>query len=346
MKLPRQRRSETGSAATKTIADIARLAGVSVSTVSRVLNNNSEVSKATRKKVLSVIADNDYRPSEAARGLVNQSSRIISVLIPDITNYYYAELISSVETVISQNGYTLFLCLTNGDPAKEEYYLKEMLGHRSIGLLVLSTRISNSQLLEKVRDSMEIVAVEADVPNVDTVRCDNEMGTYDVVSHLISCGHRDIAFLGYQFYLTGLQQRLQGYKRALREHSIPVREELIFEGKSSGNQGYFMTKQLLERKKRPTAIHCMNEYLAAGAYEAIFSSGLSIPEDISVSAFDNLESSRLFRPALTTAGIPINHMGIIATGLLINKIAEKTEAPPQLITFPASLIVRDSTKSI
>lgn len=334
------------------IADIARLAGVSISTVSRVLNSSPEVKKSTRSRILKLIQELDYMPSEVARGLATRTSRTICLLIPDIANYYYSELIRSVEAVVSRNGFSLLLCITNTDPGKEEYYINEMLRRRIDGFLILSTVISDPRLLERMHRSAKVVSVEADVPGADKVSCGNEQGTYEVIRHLIECGHRDIGFVGYQLNMSGLQQRMRAYKRALREYGIPLNEQLVVIGTALGNSGFNMAQRLLAIRPRPTAIHCMNEYLAAGAYRAVAEAGLAIPDDISITAFDGQESSELLTPKLTTAAIPIGQMGEAAAEMLLRAIAEKgkgEEKEPgkeKEVLFPARLVVRGSTRRV
>lgn len=325
-----------------TINDIAKMAEVSVSTVSRVLNNSSEVSKATRRKILKVIEDVNFTPNEMARGLVTKTSKTIGLLIPDILNPFYAELIKGVEDVVSKYGFSLFLCITDQVPEKEEYYINEMLKRRNNGLIIMSTCISNKEVLTKAKKAMEIVSIQADIEDVDSIGVTDEQGTYEIINYLISLGHEKIAFIGYMFGLTPIRNRLLGYKKALGEHGIPIRDEFVIEGDILGNPGYSMAKRLLELDDRPTAVHCMNEYIASGTYLAINESSLKIPDDISLTGFDNLNASRLMTPQLTTVAQPVYSMGEVAAELLIKNILEGSKSIRQSIVLPTKLLVRGS----
>lgn len=328
-----------------TISDVARLAGVSITTVSRVLNHNENVSKVTKKKVMKIIQELDYIPNELARGLATSSSNSIGILIPDILNTYYTELIKSIENKVSAKGFSLLLCITNSDPKKEEYYMKEMLKKRVCGLIFLSTSVSKETLEKVYVNGMKLVAVDADIEKVDRLCVENQEGTYQVVKHLLDLGHRKIAFLGYQFELSSLQNRVEGYKRALKEYGVPINEDYILEGNKIENVGYDLTKKVLQLFEPPTAIHCMNEYIATGVYLALDDMGKKIPEDISVTAFDGLLSSKILRPKLTTAQMPIKEMGEMTADLIINSIEQESQGSKKTITFPTKLYLGTSART-
>lgn len=329
-----------------TINDIARLAGVSASTVSRVINGGENVSKKTRGKVQRIIQSVDYIPNDVARGLATSSNNTIGLLIPYIMNSYYSELIQSIEQTVRAKGFSLILCITNDDKAREGDYINDMIRRQVRGLLILSTRIDSEALVQRMKKNLAVVAVDADIPRVDCIRVESEAGTYAVVRHLIENGHRKIGFVGYQFELNSLQDRLCGYKRALLENGLEVREDYIVEGEQTSNCGYHMAKKLLSLKDPPTAIQCMNEYCATGVYMGLMERGLRIPEDISVSAFDGLETSKLLVPRLTTAAMPIADMGESAANLLIQNIEAGESVAQKEYLFPAKLFVGGSVRKI
>jgi len=326
-----------------TIGDIARIAKVSKTTVSRVINNSSLVNKQTKKKVLKVIEEMNFTPNALARSLTKKTNKTIGFLIPDILNPFYMEIIQSIEEVVSKQGFSMYLCVTNQDPKKEEFYLNEMLERRTSGLIVVCTSINNSELLEKARKNIKMVSIHADIEGVDKIDTTGEQGTFEIIEHLISLGHKKIGFIGYRFDIVALNNRLLGYKKALEKHRIPIRDEYILEGTVLGNSGYYMTNKLLDLDDPPTAIHCFNEYLAMGAYMAISERNLKIPQDISLTGFDDLFMSKLIRPRLTTVSQPISTMGQIAGELLIKNILEGAKPVSQSIVLPTKLIIRDST---
>ena len=328
-----------------TINDIAKMANVSITTVSRVLNNNEGVSKKTRRKVQQVIRSVDYTPSDIARGLATNSSNTIGLLIPDIMNSYYAELIRSIEAKISAAGFSLLLCITNEEAAKEEAYINDMIRRRVSGLIILSTKIESEALLKRMNSAMKVVSVDADIPGVDRISVESEQGTYRMIRHLLECGHRKIGFIGYQFGLSSLQKRLKGYYRALEEYGVPVQQKYVMEGCPTGNPGYELTLKMLDLADPPTAIHCINEYCASGAYMALAERGVKIPQGMSVTAFDGLQASRLLVPKLTTMAMPVYAMGEAAAQLLIQSILGEDNRAHKEYMFPVEFIDGESVKN-
>lgn len=325
------------------INDIAMKAGVSISTVSRVINNSGLVNKNTRKKVLKVIEELNFTPNAVARSLVKKTSKTIGLMIPDIANAYFIEFIKSVEDVVSKHNYLMLLCNTNQESKKEEYYINEMLARRTDGLMIISTSISNKNLLDKAKKSMQIVSIQADIDGVDRIDTTDEQGTSSVIEHLIELGHRKIAFVGFKYDISVLRNRFLGYKRTLEKFGIPIKNEYIIKTESYVNPGYSAALKLLGLEDRPTAIHCVNDSVAIGVYMALTENNIRVPEDISISGFDNTITSRLITPRLTTVAQPIASMGEIAAKLLIRNITEGSNPVRQSILLPTNLIIRDST---
>ncbi len=332
-----------------TIEDIAKAAGVSITTVSRVLNDSDMVSRATKKKVQKIIEDMNFSPNAMARGLVKKSNKTLGVMIPDISNPFYAELIRGIENAASKSSFSMYLCITNQQKDKEEYYLNEMIKRRINGLIILCSHINKGRNFSRISEEVEIVSVSTDLNDFDMVSTTDERGIFDAVEYLISIGHRKIGFIGYRFDSPPINYRYSAYINVLKKNNIPIVPEYIVEDKNYtgrdelGYAGYMSTKKLLELKERPTAIQCINDFLAVGAYIAIAESNLKIPEDISIVGFDNISFARLISPQLTTVSQPIYSMGEIAADLLIKNIKEGSKPVKQSIVLPTSLIVRGST---
>ncbi len=326
------------------LVDVANYLGVSVSTVSRALNDNYDISKEMKEKVLEAVNQLNYTPNETAKNLVTQKSNTVAAIIPDILNPFYSELIKSIETVLSKNHFTLILCITNESDIQVDYYLNEMLKKRVSGILLLSTVVKNKALLEKIKENTIVVGVSTSYDDIDQVVSKSKDETYAMIRHLIELGHRRIAFLGYKLYEdNNLSNRLLGYKNALEDAGIAYDQSLVIDGQPIENPGYEGAMQILKMKDRPTAIHCMNEYLAMGAYVAIGEAGLAIPNDISFTAYDGLEITKLIRPRLTTIKIPVAAMGEAAAELILQRILFGKKKERQLLLFDSKIIIGAST---
>lgn len=326
-----------------TMSDIAKKANVSLSTVSRVLNESAPVKEETRKAVMEVIEQYDYIPNAFARGLVTNSSKSIGFMIPDILNPFYPQLIQSVDNVTSANGFFLELYITRMQSKKVHYYLNEMISRRTGGVIVMCSKIEDLEYICKVKQHLHIVSIQSDIENVDFIDTNSEEGTYKIIEHLIELGHQQIAFIGYYLDISALSKRVSGYKRAMNDHGLEINEDYIIEGEGFGDTGYVMTKKLLSLPNPPTAIHCFNEYMATGAYRAINEANLKIPDDISVTGFDNLSFSKIMNPPLTTVSQPVNSMGTLAGELLVKNIMNGHIGTHQSITLPTEVVIRSST---
>lgn len=338
------RKEQTGTSIK--INDVAKMAGVSISTVSRVMNGSKKVSKETAKRVQKAIDAMGYVPNEMARSLATNNSKIVGMLIPDIFNGYYAELTTYIEPLLSAQGYSLQLCITGADKDKISYYFDDLIRRRAAGAIVLSARNCSRELIQRVKNNMAIVAIEGDIEDVDRICVENEKGTYDAVENLILHGHTKIGFVGYHLKTKGLWERLQGYRKAMAEYHLTVNEEYIIDEMSNANPGYEGTMRLLDLPEPPTAIQCMNEYCARGVYMALMERGIKIPEDMSVSAFDGQINTKVLSPRLTTAAIPMKDIAEAAVKMLIQSVQEGMTAARHMIVFPVELKQGKSVKKI
>ncbi len=323
------------------IEDVAKHAGVSTATVSRVLSGKPYVSEDLRARVLSAAQELDYRPSRVARSLREQRSRIIGLIISDIQNPFFTSIVRAVEDGAHASGHAVFLCNTDEDEAKETLYIDLMLAEHVAGVILSSTTGRNPAYNHLIHAGIPAVAIDRRVYNVplDTVLVDNIGATRRAVEHLIAQGHRRIgAIVGHLNSSTG-EERLRGYTDALMAHKIPVSDALIRIGTPRAPVGYLAMSELLALPAPPTAVFTGNNLLTAGALRALFDVGLRVPEDFAVAAFDDMEWAIFIQPALTMVAQPTYEIGRIAVGLLQQRI-DDPRRPPQEIILPAQIIAR------
>lgn len=327
------------------IEDVARQAGVSTATVSRVLSGKSNVSDELRERVLETIRELNYRPSRVARSLRVQRSSIIGLIISDIQNPFFTSVVRAVEDVAQQRQYSVFLCNSDEDFDKELTYIELMLAEHVAGIIVSPTASSNEIYQRLVEMRVPIVALDRRVEDVsiDMVVGDNVAAAHTVVNHLIENGFQRIgAVLGTPDASTGAE-RQQGYVDALREHGLPVLPELVRSGPPRSPNGYALTMELLQQAEPPDAIFTGNNLLTVGALRAIHELGLRIPEDIGLAAFDEMDWMFLVKPALTVVMQPTYEMGRLAAEMLLERIADP-DRPPQQVVLQPTIKVRESSR--
>ena len=323
----------------QTIRDIAAKAGVAVCTVSRVLNNSDLVSKKTRKKVEKAIAECNYIPNEMARSLQRQKSKTIALIIPDLSNPFYAELFFGVEEVMSSEGYYIFVCNTKYLEENEHRYIKEMLAKGIDGLIFMSLYYCGDEIFDLVRKNVASVAVQTYVKDMDLILTDTSRVVTEACNHLFELGHTKIAFICLDRAITA--DRLNAYISAHQAAGIAVREEYIIDGYTADTLGYMAVEKLLSLPEPPSAIQCINDYTAMGVYSALLELGLKIPEDISVIGYDDIKIAKILNPPLTTISQPILEMGRTAGEMLLQQI--KRDQIAREVHLPSRLIIRDST---
>lgn len=325
------------------IVDVASKAGVSVATVSRVINNNPKVRPDARQRVLNAIAELDYQPSGIARNMRHQSARVIGLIVSDIQNPFFTALARAVEDVAHENQYTVLLCNSDEDCDKEALYLDIMVTERAAGvIMVLTGSTCNLSSLER---KMPVVLVDRRAVNsdLDAVVLDNVRVGYDVTRHLLSLGHRRIGLVGLPTNISVGEERFEGYRRALNEDGLGPDDCLVRIAAFKEEDACVAAHELLALKPRPTALIAANVPLTIGTLQAIDECGLRIPEDISLVAIHDVEWMRLLRPQLTAISLPTYHLGAEAARLLFRRINEGTKGPTQTIVLPPRLVVRSST---
>jgi len=330
------------------IVDIAEKANVSPGTVSKILKGTYIGSSETKNRVLKIAKELGYTPNLIASSLKSRKSRTIALIVPEISVPFFPELSRGVEDVARENEYNVILCSSNNDPIQEAKYL-ESLERRWVDGIIFS-RITGDTFKEKIPRLLankvkmvfvDRVPVENKLP-IARVEIDNEKAAYSATEFLIKLGHKDIACITGPLNTRIAQQRLEGYKKALRDNDVPVNDELIVEGTFKLDSGFKGVNVLLERKVYFTAIFANNDLMAIGAIKALRKRNLRVPEDISVIGFDGIPLSEYIEPALTTVVQPIYEMGRTAARLLLEGIKKGVE-PKDHIVLDTRIEVREST---
>ena len=325
-----------------TIQVVAKQAGVSVATVSRVINNPNLVKEATRLKVQRIIEELKYEPSVLGRNLRTAESRLLLALIPSISNPFYTEIINGIENAAIEQGYNILLCETGSDPNREKIYFNLLRSQLADGIISMDPTVDRVKLLEFADKYPVVQCSEYDEGgNISYVSIDNELAAYHAVRHLIKIGHTKIALLNSHNKFLYARQRRQGFEKALNESGLSVNTDWIYNTDGLGfEHGQRAMRQLLNLPKKPTAVFAVSDILAIGALKEVNMSGLHVPNDIAIIGFDKISFSNMTHPTLTTISQPGYKMGFTSAKMLINKIKGKDV---ESIILDHELIIRDST---
>lgn len=326
------------------IRDVAAAAGVSVATVSRVLNPELgyPIKDETRARVLDAIDRLGYRPNDLARALQQRSTRAIGLVIPDISNPYYPDLVRGCEDVASARGYRVVLCNTDRSAEKTGQYLDTLVSQRVDGIIVAGGGDASAwspEVLDRYR--MKIVVVGRHDVAYPSVRVDNEAAARAATEHLLGLGHRHIAFIAGPLDSNTVVDRLAGHRAALRERGLDASGALIQEGTFAESSGYDAVAPLLGAEPRPTAVIAANDRMAFGALAALTDHGLRVPDDMSVVGFDDTTLASYTRPALTSVSIPTYEIGATAMSALLDW--RDDDSRPADAHIGSHLVVRDSS---
>ncbi|HEX9116239.1 MAG TPA: LacI family DNA-binding transcriptional regulator, partial [Anaerolineae bacterium] len=328
-----------------TIRDVAKRAAVSSMTVSRVINNSGYVGKEARERVETAIRDLGYVPNTLARSLRFKRTKLLALILSDITNPYFTTIARGVEDTSSKHGFNVVLCNTDESAGEEERYLTALVQRQVDGVLLVPALSGDLSVAFCQQHNVPVVLVDRHLPgcHVDSVRSDSERGAYDLVRVLLDLGHRRIAALLGPLAVSTAVDRAAGYRRALAQAGLPSGNELIRYGQYNRASGYEMAQDVLQTWPRPTAIFAGNNFIAVGAYHALHSAGLSVPDDVALVAFDDLPLGLIPEPILTVAAQPAYEIGRVATELLLARLAGKGPAEPQEIVLATEVIVRRSS---
>lgn len=336
----------------KNIRDIARAAGVSSTTVSRVLNGSGYVKEETKAVVLSIIKEFNYTPSAVARSLSKNETNTIGVIIPDIENPFFGEVIKGISSLADEKNLNIILCNTNEDVSKEIKFLNMLKGQRILGIIITPTNdtheFNNKQLTVLENIGIPIVLVDRDVKhsNFDGVFIDNIKGAYEAINALINEGHRKIAIITGPNSSKPGRDRLIGYKKALRMNDIEFDERYLFYGDFRFDSGYECTQKILKMEDRPTAILACNNMMNLGCIKAIYENKLRIPEDMAIIGFDQVQMLDVVGLNISVISRSNTEMGKTAMELLLKKLDKKDCGNTVRITLSSKLLLKGSEKLI
>jgi LacI family transcriptional regulator len=307
------------------IKDVAEKAGVSITTVSHVINKTRYVSDDLCSRVYDAMETLNYRPNTLARSLRSGRSRTIGLVIPDISNLFFAEISRKIEDKGFEYGYSVILCNTDDDREKEKRYIDVLLEKQVDGIIFISAGTEKQNIFKQLEMDIPIVVADRDIPSLtsDVVLIDNHEGGYDATHYLITLNHKRIACITGPSLTTPSALRVEGYKHALKDAGIPIDESLIRQGDFRYESGEICMRDLLNNPEPPTAVFVCNDMMALGAIRAIQEYGKKIPEQISLVGFDNIPLSKTAYPALTTMAQPIGDMAEMAVDLLVDRIQIK-----------------------
>jgi len=330
-----------------TIQDVAARANVSAMTVSRVINQPARVAPATRERVERAIRELGFVPNALARGLLRGRTHTIAVLVSDISNPFFTQIVRGAEDVAQRNGYTIILANSDESTEKERQYIHTLLSRQIDGLLVAPAGDASRPLLELLtRHKKPFVLIDRVIDGVpaDVVVGDNVGGARTLTEHLINLGHGQIALVNGSPEVSTARERRRGYLEALRIHGVEARPELIVEGNFKREGGVHAARQLLglPHDRRPTAIFADNNFHAIGVIEVLREAGLTVPDDMAVVSFDDIELVSIIQPFLTVVSQPARTFGTIGMQFLLERLDGGEAQPHRKVVLPPELTVRIS----
>lgn len=326
------------------IKDVAKIAGVSTATVSHVINKTRFVSDAVRARVERAIVERGYYPNAHARSLASGNSRILGLVISDIANPFFPELVKAVETAAFERGYDVVLSNTNYDAERASHYVRRFIERKVAGVAILTSELDQNLIDELARRAVPVVFLDVGTPGLQmsNLRVDYAAGIEQAMLHLVALGHKSVAFVSGSTNLRSAARRLEVFEQ-LKPQLFPDAPDKVYYGDFKVEGGRRAAAEILSnRDKLPTAILAANDLMALGAIDEFRRRGLEVPRDVSVIGFDDISFAALSAPALTTVNLPRTELGARAIEALMATVTNPHEKGVE-ITIPTSLIVRNST---
>lgn len=326
------------------IKDVAKAAAVSVSTVSRVINNSASVVPEKRQAVLAAMEKLNYQPNTLARALVSNRSDCIGLLVGEIDSPFFGQLMAGVHRVVMEAGKHVIATAGYHQPDQERSSIRFLQERRCDGLIIHSKAIPDEELIALFKQDTPVILVNRLIPGWED-RCvflDNEYGAYLATRHLISKGHRSIAYIGTNIGIEDGESRIAGYRKALEEAEIAFDDRRIVKAFPDEEGGNYAMAEVMARDLGITAVFAYNDAMAAGAMMMLQDSGRQVPEEISIVGFDDVILARILKPHLTTIRYPVNEMGALAAGLVLHELNSEYKKVEQPMRFTPRLIERQS----
>ncbi|MEW6261839.1 MAG: LacI family DNA-binding transcriptional regulator [Thermodesulfobacteriota bacterium] len=327
------------------IKDIAKQAGVSVATVSHVINKTRYVSEELTRRVNKVIAENDFHANAMAGSLRRKKTKTVGLIVPDNSNPLYAELAKAIENLLFAQDIALILCNSEHVLEREESYLDALRAKMVDGLIVIPASDQSGHINRAVASGLPVVILDRPLPKVktDEVLIDHYQGVSESARYLISLGRKRIAYLDKKFDLPHKLVRLQAFKQALADQGLKFDQKLHAPCGVSLEDGARAMAMLLDKSRRPDAVICFDDIIAMGALRVIQDRGLSVPGDVALIGFDDMPLCSYTVPRLTTVYYPRHQMAEIACRVLLSRIEEANPEPPVRVVLPLRLVIREST---
>lgn len=329
------------------LSDVAKLAGLSKTTVSRYMNHSIVLPQETVDRIETAIRTLDYRGNSLARRLSKGGSETLGLVLPDITNPFFAELADAAEEAASAHGYSLVLCITRNNPDKEAQFIRWLDTRQVDGLLFTTNRPDNGLLCHEIQRQRHVVLLDEDIPGsqVPKVFADNVQGGRMATEQLIAAGHTHIAFVGGPEQLMSVRERYQGFCTAMQQAGLPVQPEWVRYGNYDRAFGQQTLDHLFSCSPRPTAVFAASDYLVLGLLDGLRASGLEAPAALSLVGFDDANYADLTRPRLSTIRQPARKLGHTAVEIMLRLLNSETDIPMET-RLPVEWVGRDSIKIV
>jgi LacI family transcriptional regulator len=328
-----------------TIRDVAARAGVSTATVSATLNRSAFVSPELQARVLAAVRELGYAPDAIARSLKQGRTRLIGLIVADITNPFFTELTQAIESAAQAEAYSVILCDTNQEFTKEREYIQLMRNYRVDGLILAPTgRLDDYNPADMLGIRMPVVLVDRTLSWLpfDSVALDNVRAAMMVTQYILERGHRRIGMIGGPEHLSAARERKEGYRAALEQYGIAYDDRLVCDGGFRQEDAFVACKEMLSRADHPTALFVANNHMLIGVMRAMAELGLKCPQDISTVSIDDFPWADAFSPRLTTVSQPAVEIGRAAVRLLLDRLLGKASPDPVHLVMQPTLIIRDS----
>jgi DNA-binding LacI/PurR family transcriptional regulator len=327
-----------------TIYDIAKEAGVSIATVSKVINGKGRISADTRNAVFAIMERFDFQPSVIASALTGKKTFTLGLLVPDVSNPFFAEIARAIEDQGHHLGYSVVMCNTDNKDEKIERYIALLL-QKSVDGIIIATGIEKKEILEQLlTKGLPIVLIAREMPlvSVETVVVDDYAGGCLAASHLLDLGHKEIAILTESQKVSSSRERMRGFRQTIEDAGVTFNEKWLKICDYKVEDGRINTLELLKEESRPTAIFSCNDLLAVGALQAAKELQIGVPSELSIISFDNTILASVTNPTLTTIAQPMEQMGKLAVDLIVEHVKDDKKAK-QRIVFRPELLIREST---